>query len=309
MPRHSSSGEVNWKLIVSLVLLFFLAGSVVHQQRRIAALERDVSILRVSMQNIEAKIPSARSLFFEQYSSGDLRNRQPGQSKTQAISRAGSPILPRRASFPNKNETPQEMLAAALSGDTTALDRLDQFASRAASEGGNTAEMETLLNQLRSAFTIVSEEAGNGNSDALGILWRATRKSYLAGLATDAMGHAAALGNDLALELLLNPEQYGILLSSAVGALIEVAEGGNEFAIEALAAVTQDESKSALWYLAASGLERAAENGNELAMETFAALLNANDPNLSELARQALERASLNGYATARNALAQAPTQ
>jgi hypothetical protein len=299
---------VNWKLIVSLVLLFFVAGSVIHQQRRIASLERDVSLLRVSMQNMEVKAPSRRSLFFEQYSPGDLRTRQ-SQTKTQNLSRLRSaPILPRRNSA-NKVETAQEMLAAALSGDTTALDRLDQFASGAASEATSSTEGEAVLNQLRAAFSVMSEEAGNGNSDALGILWRATRKSYLAGLATDAIGHAAALGNDLALELLLSPEQYGILLSSAVGALIEVAEAGNELAIEALAAVTQDESKSALWYLAASGLQRAAESGNELAMESLATLLQANDANIRELARQTLERASLNGYITARNALAQAPTQ
>ena len=45
MLSKRSSGEVNWKLIVSLVLLFFLAGSAMHQQRRIAVLERDLSLM------------------------------------------------------------------------------------------------------------------------------------------------------------------------------------------------------------------------------------------------------------------------
>src|SRR5213075_559718 len=100
--------------------------------------ERDVSFLRVSMQNMEVKAPSRRSLFFEQYSPGDLRRQS--QTKTQNLSRLRSaPILPRRNSA-NKVETAQEMLAAALSGDTTALDRLDQFASGAASEATSSTE-------------------------------------------------------------------------------------------------------------------------------------------------------------------------
>ena len=96
---------------------------------------------------------------------------KPALNRTQSLSKARStPILPRRNSaLRDKNETPQEMLVAALSGDTTALDRLDAFAS-AATENKSPEQMEAVLNQNPcAAFSMMSEEAGNGNSDALGI--------------------------------------------------------------------------------------------------------------------------------------------
>ena len=311
MPSQRSRGEVNWKLIVSLVLLFFLAGTAVHQQRRISGLERDLSLVRLSIQNLENKTASRRSSFFDQFAPAQFQFKQgQTQSVTARSARVATPILSaRKPQNYNGTETPQQMIAAAMSGDNAALDRLDDFASEATAEGKSADETDAALNQIRAGFALMSEEAANGNSDALGILWRATSKSYLAGLATDAIGHAAALGNEIALELLLNPDQNGILISSAVGALTEVAETGNDLAIQALVLVGQDESKSALWYLAASGLQHAAESGNESAIEALGRFLNSPDNNVRAAARQGLERASLNGYTLAADALAQTREQ
>lgn len=297
MPSIHERGHVDWKLMLSLVLLFFLAGSTIFQQRRISQLERDVSLLRVSMQNVETKGKSRRLSFYDQYAPAE--GRSPGQG-TQRVSRVKLPVAIRRSELqPARNETPQDLLMSALTGDSTALDRLDNLASRLVEQSGNSNDLSTGLGQLRAAFATVSDEAGNGNENALGLLWRATRKPYLAGIATDAVGHAAALGSGMALELLLNPEQYGILNSSAVGALIEPAQGGNEDAINALISVVLDPSRSALWYLAATGLEPAAEAGNELVIQAFVALINSEDNNVRNIARMTLENAAANGFIAA----------
>jgi hypothetical protein len=297
MPNDHERGHVDWKLLLGLVILFFLAGSTIFQHRRIARLERDLSLVRMEVQNVQSKSKSRRLGFFEQYAPMDARLM--GQN-TQRISRLKIPSPLRKTDVqPARDQSPEDLLIAALTGDSTALDRLDSLASRLLEQSSSGDALNSGLAQLRAAFRNVSEEAGNGNEDALGLLWRATRKSYLAGIATDALGHAAALGNGMALELLLNPEQYGILNSSAVGALIEPAQAGVEEAIAALISVAIDPTKTPLWYLAATGLQPAAEAGNELAIQTFAALATSNDPNVSSFARMVLENAAANGFIAA----------
>ena len=306
MQDFHRKGSVDWKLLLALVLLFCLSGSVIFLQKRIKGLERDLSLVRYSLQNLENNANARRLSFSEQYGQGELRL---NPSQKTATNRPPAILSLRKAlKQPRSDETPQEMLTKALTGDTTALDRLDTYASTLIAESSNSEQMESALAQLRAGFATISEEAAGGNTDALGLLWRATRRQYLAGIATDAIGHAAALGNEMALELLLNPEQYGILLSSAVGALVEVAAAGNELAIEALVSIALDESKRALWYLALSGLQPPAEAGNELAIQTLAGMMNSNDPNLRSAALAGLEAAAANGFGVASDALARLET-
>jgi hypothetical protein len=300
MPSTLARGQVDWKLLLSLMLLFFLAGSVVFQQKRISKLERELSLVQVSLQSLESKSHPRKLSFLEQYAPMQIRQ----YPSTQRVSRIkASSTLQRSAIQPAPSETPQDMLIASLSGDAAALDRLDGFAQNLLRQSSDSDDLAEGLGQLRGAFEMVSEEAGNGNEDALGILWRATRKPYLAGIATDALGHAAALGSDAALAYLLNPEQYGILESSAVGALIEPAQNGDETAIAALVQVALDPSKSAYWSLAVTGLVAAAEAGNGPAIQTLATLVNSNDPQVRNQARTALEMAAENGFQEADAAL------
>jgi hypothetical protein len=78
----------------------------------------------------------------------------------------------------------------------------------------------------------------------------------------DALGIAAAAGNEQALEMLLHHQDWNILLSSTVFALRAPAEKNNERAVDFLADVIGNPKHRPLWYGASNALQAAAFNGS-----------------------------------------------
>jgi len=76
--------------------------------------------------------------------------------------------------------------------------------------------------------------------------------------AVQCIGAPASQGNDRALEILLHPREFSLLPSGVVGALQPAADNGNQKAIEAVAALANAPNQTALWYMAAKGLEKSA---------------------------------------------------
>jgi hypothetical protein len=156
---------------------------------------------------------------------------------------------------------------------------------------------------LRAAFDVIAEAGSTNNELALEAVGRATQNPELRGFAIQSAGTIAGNGNDAAVEFLLNPEKNGFLLSEAVGALRAPAEKGNQKAIEALAAVTKDANRQALWYMAASGLGNAAESGNSAAIDALIGLSASTNQNVQSAVIAGLKRAASNQNAKAAEAL------
>jgi len=207
----------------------------------------------------------------------------------------------------------RELGLAVVRGDPGALDKVAEL-SKAALKSFNpnrvviddTQRSELAARSLaptHAAFEVIGEAAVNGNQVAIAAVERALRIPELKGSAVKIVGTLAGKGNEVALEMLLNPDQNGILLSSSVFALRSSVEAGNQRAIDALAAVTRDGKKQALWYEVANSLATAAESGNAVAVDGLVAMSVATNQHVRNAVVLGLKRAAANQDAKATETL------
>jgi tetratricopeptide (TPR) repeat protein/tRNA A-37 threonylcarbamoyl transferase component Bud32 len=115
---------------------------------------------------------------------------------------------------------------------------------------------------MRAAFDELGNQAGRSNAAAMAALQSAAFTRHMKAHVPNALGIAAAAGNEQALEMLLHHQDWNILLSSTVFALRAPAEKNNEQAIDFLANVLGDSRHRPLWYGASNALQAAAANGS-----------------------------------------------
>ena len=125
---------------------------------------------------------------------------------------------------------------------------------------------------------------------------------YLEGMATYALGDAAAMGNERALEILLDAKRY-LLRSSPTGPLVAAAKNGNVRAIEYLAALANNPQKQAEWSMVTDGLKNSAASGNATAIDALAVIGRSEREAIRAAALRALENAAFNNQARAVEAL------
>ena len=214
---------------------------------------------------------------------------------------------------PSPEAIGRELGTAAVRGDPGAFGKLSQLAAAEHTSfttnnvGLNDSQRGDLARQtfapLHAAFKVIEEAAADGNQVALDAVVQAMQIPELKGGAVQCIGAIAGKGNDTALEVLLNPRDYGLLPSTVVGALQPAADNGNQKAIDALAAVTRDAGQTALWYMAARGLEKSAGSGNEVAIDALIGLSVNPNPNVQQAVVPGLKAAASNQNAKAAEAL------
>jgi hypothetical protein len=91
------------------------------------------------------------------------------------------------------------------------------------------------------------------------------------------------------------------MLAITVGALKPAADAGKQKAIDALAAITKDEHRTALWVITAQSLAKPAEAGNAVAIEALIRILG--NKNLRNFALPPLQTAAANHNAQAMETL------
>jgi len=123
------------------------------------------------------------------------------------------------------------------------------------------------------------------------------------------LGALAGQGNDRALEILLHPQEFSLLPSTAVGALRPAADNGNQKAIDALAAVANDPAQTALWFMAAKGLEKSAGSGNAAAIDALVVLSASSNTSVRHAVLPGLRAAASNQSTKAAEALRSMPTE
>jgi len=250
---------------------------------------------------------------------GMLRNPQAAQPKSASLSTAE----PVKTVAPDTldMQAARELAAAVVQGDPTALDKLMAMAgaarqSLAANNAGlDETQRGDLVRQafapFRAAFEVINEAASKGNQNALQAVSLAMQTSELKSYAIQSFGVLAGNGDEVALDVLLNPNKYNlrILDSSVVGALKPAAAAGNQAAIDRLAAVSTDESKKPLWFMAADGLGTAAESGNPVAIDALIALSSSTNRSVRDAVVRGLNRAAAGQNLKAVEALRQMNTQ
>jgi hypothetical protein len=150
-------------------------------------------------------------------------------------------------------------------GDDAALGELRLIATELYRNINYTTEQDRVRSNLflmRAAFRELGEQAGRSNAQAMAALQSAAFNRQLKAHVSDALGIAAADGNEQALDMLLHHQDWNMLQSSAVFALRAPAEKNNERAIDFLVAVLDREGNRPLWHGASEGLKVAAANGN-----------------------------------------------
>jgi ankyrin repeat protein len=147
-----------------------------------------------------------------------------------------------------------------------------------------------LGDRMMAAFHLLGEQAGKGNDNAFKALKEfLNEKDILSWFVPDALGIAAAAGNEDALNILIHYRQWGILDSSAYLALQAPAEANRQPAVDAFIALLQDPEAPHKQYYGVAWLAKqvatsAAARGDEkakAALQEFA----ANQPELNSQLR------------------------
>jgi hypothetical protein len=319
MINPSVSRNSSTRRWIAIAGWFALLVAVVLQWRSISRLRHENELLRAGPQAAPPEVSSppaasaaAEAIDLEQLQKDRLevlrlRNEvqqlraqasPPAADSQPVASPPGAPIAPVAQS---RDDEVRQLGAAAMQGDSSALDQLAKLV--VAARTMNTNEQTALLSAIRLTFEVLGAEAGKGSPAGLQALWQASRIRELQGYAVKALGQAAGLGSEEALKPLLEPESYLILRSSATAALKPAADSGNERAIQALAATAADPKHQALWFMAAKGLEAAAAAGNATAIDSLATLAAARNQSISNAAVLALEAAARKNQPRADEAL------
>jgi hypothetical protein len=203
------------------------------------------------------------------------------QISGQAGAAAGAPQAAEESSSPTK-ESIRAMAKRIADGDDKGYEELGA-AARELYRGIDfkTEEARVLLNlfKMKAGFDLLGEEAGKGNDKAMSALKRCLRDrgSPLSSFAPDALGIAAAAGQEEALDILLRYLQWDLLESTAVFALAAPAGANRERAVEFLAEwLARPEHRGGGMALSATeALEKAASRGNQRAKEALAKYVEA----------------------------------
>ena len=150
-------------------------------------------------------------------------------------------------------------------GDEAAFEELRSAATELYRDVDVARDQERARNILvlmRAAFDELGIQAGRSNAAAIAALQSAAFTRQMKAHVPNALGIAAAVGNEQALEMLLHHQDWNILLSSTVFALRAPAEKTNDLAIDFLANVLGEPRHRALWYGASNALQAAAANGS-----------------------------------------------
>jgi hypothetical protein len=171
--------------------------------------------------------------------------------------------------------TMKELGRQAATGDTSAIDQIEAIREKIY-EGVTFKDNRDRFIQngelIKAALneTAKSIKGQDPSDPAFKALIYAAAKQNLGGYAAEALGIAAASGNQPSLDVLLNYPQYGLILSGVVPALSKAAEMGNPKAIEFLVKVIDNDSTKPLWYMASRGLFIPANQGNSEAKRAIA---------------------------------------
>jgi RNA polymerase sigma factor (sigma-70 family) len=241
---------------------------------------------------------------------GFLRNSQAAQEHATKQSQLPAITGP---NSPSDDEIGRALGSAVIQGDPEAMEKLSALAKAeherfsTNSVGSNDTQRDKLNRQifapLHAAFKVIEESAVAGNQVAADAVAKALQIPELKGAAVQCLGALASQGNDPALEILLNPLKNGLLLSGAVGALRPAADQGNQRAIDFLATIASDDTQPALWYMAATGLEKSAVAGNGIAIDALIGLSSNTNINLQSIVIPGLRAAAANQNAKAARAL------
>jgi len=156
---------------------------------------------------------------------------------------------------------------------------------------------------LYAAFKVIEEAALTGSPTASDAVVQSLQIPELKGHAVQCLGALAGNGNETALEILLNPRRYNLLESTVVSALRPAADTGNQKAIDYLVTIANDPRNTALWYLAAKGLEKSAGSGNPAAIDALVALSVSQNASVQNAVIPGLTAAAANQNAKAAEAL------
>jgi hypothetical protein len=137
------------------------------------------------------------------------------------------------------------------------------------------ARVMVLLFRMKAAFDVLGENAGRGNEKALQALKKCLgRRTHLQAFAPDALGIAAAAGNQEALDILLHYDEWGILESSARFALCVPAKANVgpavDYFVTWLSTTTHWDLNGGLMIEATNALAGAAVLGNPKAKDALA---------------------------------------
>lgn len=214
---------------------------------------------------------------------------------------------------PSPMEMGRELGMAVVQGQPGAFDKLLESAKAAFTNfnaknvGLNDQRRGELQSEtfmpLHAAFKVIEEAALGGSQLAIDAVVQAMQIPQLKGNAVQCIGALAGNGDEAALEVLLNPRKYDLLPSSVVGSLQPAADKGNQKAIDALAAVANDATQPALWYQAASGLEKSAGTGNAVAIDALIGLSASPNRSVRMAVMRGLKAAAANQDARAAEAL------
>jgi glutamate-1-semialdehyde aminotransferase len=203
------------------------------------------------------------------------------QMLRRALQASGQAVPP-AAAGPAK-ESMRAIAKRIAQGDDAAYDELTEAARelyRGIDFQKEEARMRLNMFKMKAASDVLGEEAGEGNAKAMEALKRCLRdhSSRLSSFAPDALGIAAAAGQEEALDILLRHKEWGILDSTAVFSLVAPASVNRERAVDFMISWLSDpKHRGDGMALSASGaLEKAAEKGNQQAKAAFAKYTEAN---------------------------------
>ena len=157
----------------------------------------------------------------------------------------------------------------AATGDLKAVDAIEKAATRLYADIDWDAEDDDRLNDnlplMTAALTPIGKAASGTNSaPAMKALRYAAQKwPFVQGFVPDALGIAAAKGNQEALDMLVDYEKSGFLESSVVFALQGAAEAGKSKAVQFMIDVLKDPGDTAIWHVAESSLTKLSKVGHE----------------------------------------------
>jgi len=160
--------------------------------------------------------------------------------------------------------------------DFAAFDELAAAGQELHSSGWKQEALRQLTrDRIDAAFRVLGEQAGKGNNNALQALKMCLdRRYFLKGFAPDALGIAAAAGNDESLNLLLHFRDWNILENTAAFALAASAKVNREPAVEFFVTLALDpQSVKHQYYgvgwLVKDVLQTSVTNGNPRAKEAL----------------------------------------
>ncbi len=116
---------------------------------------------------------------------------------------------------------------------------------------------------MTAAFEPIGDKA-KSDAGVVHVLLSLLKENRLRGFATNALGDAAAAGQDEAIQALTHPSEFGILESSACGALAKACAANIPEAIDFELAILADEKSRPLWNMAGNALRPLSANHPEI---------------------------------------------